>query len=204
MPLDTSLTQEMAPIDVGDPNKTAQDVPNGKWAGVIEIKNRISNNSAPQLVIQASCDEALSPENEGNVGFRVTTYVTFKPATDPWAHLPKLEIKQMCDAFDVPMPDYAPLADDSLTSGERFAGFAEFIEQIEATQREFWTVQDKRDGSPRLRWSEPGKKLERAAEEEEAPPPAKAKANGHAANGKAAAGKGKAAAKPAARAQARR
>jgi hypothetical protein len=204
MPLDISLTQEMAPIDVGDPNKTAQDVPNGKWAGVIEIKNRISNNGAPQLVIQASCDEALSPENEGNVGFRVTTYVTFKPATDPWAHLPKLEIKQMCDAYEAPMPDYAPLADENLPSGERFAGFAEFVETVESTQRVFWTVQDKRDGSPRLRWSEPGKKLDRV-EEEEAPPPAKAagKTNGAAAHGKAPIGK-KPVAKPAAGKAARR
>jgi hypothetical protein len=203
MPIDTSLTQEMAPLDVGDPNKVSQDVPPGKWAGVIEIKNRISNNGAPQLVIQASCDEALSPENEGNVGFRVTTYITFKPATDPWAHLPKLEVKQISDAYEVELPDYTPLADESLTSGERFAGFAAWVETIEATQREFWTVTDKRDGSPRLRWSEPGKKLDRAPEEDEtpAPPPAKAKTNGAAAHAKpkAAPPKGKATAKAQAR-----
>ena len=187
MPVDTSLTDEMAPIDVGDPNKVAQDVPPGKWAGTIEIKNRISNKGAPQLVVKATCEEALSPENEGNVGFVVTNYITFKPATDPWAHLPKLEIKQMADAYEVELPDYTPLADDSLTSGERFAGFTAFVESIEATQREFWTFQDKRDGSPKIAWQEKGKRLERATEEEEAPPPppAKAKTNGAAAHGKA-------------------
>lgn len=204
MPLDTSLTQEMAPVDVGDPNKTTQDVPNGKWAGTITVTNRISNAGAPQLVINAVCEEALSEENQGNVGFRVTKYVTFKPASDTWAHLPKLEIKQMCDAFEIELPDYAPLADENLPSGERFAGFGPFIEAVEGTQREFWTTTDKRDGSPVLRWSEPGKKLERAEEEEETPAKpaassARAKTNGAAAHGKTAPAKKPAAKAPASR-----
>ena len=181
MPLDTSLTQEMAPLDVGDPNKVSQDVPPGKWAGTIIIKNRISNKGAPQLVVEATCEECLTEGNEDKVGSRVTSYITFKPATDTWAHLPKLEIKQMCDAFDAPMPDYTPLADENLPSGERFAGFGEFIETIESTQREFWTSLDKKDGSPKLAWLEKGKALERVVEdEEEAPAPARAagKTNG--------------------------
>ena len=204
MPIDTSLTQEMAPIDVGDPNKVAQEVPAGKWAGTLTINNRISNNGAPQLVIDAVCEEALSPENEGNVGFRVRTYITFKPSTDQYAHMPKLEVKQMSDAFDVEMPDYTPLADENLTTGERFAGFTAWVDAIESTQREFWTFSDKKDGSPKLAWFEKGQKLGRVTDEEEAPPPpaAKAKTNG-AAHKTAKPGGGKAS-KPAARAQARR
>jgi hypothetical protein len=173
MPLDTSLTAEMAPIDVGDPNKVTQEVPNGKWRGSVTVENRISNNGAPQLRITAVCEEALTDENDGNVGFRVTTYITFKPKDDPWAHIPKNDVKMMADAFEIDVPDYAPLSDESLTSGERFAGFGDFIESVESTQREFWTVTDKRDGSPRLRWTEPGKRLERVVEEDEPAPAAK-------------------------------
>jgi hypothetical protein len=205
MPLDTSLTQEMAPLDVGDPNKVTQEVPPGKWAGTITCSNRVSSKGAPQLMVTAMCEECLTEGNEDYVGARVTSYITFKPATDMYAHLPKLEVKRICDAYELELPDYAPLADENLPTGERFQGFSDFIEALEGTQREFWTSTDKRDGSPRLNWSEPGKRLERVIEEEETPAPtaaAKGKTNGHA-NGKAAAGKGKAA-KPAARAQARR
>jgi hypothetical protein len=196
MPYDPNAVIEMTQVDSGDMTDIPPDLPEGEWMGVITIKPTATKKAKmPMLIIEAEAQEALTAGNEDFTGAKTAMFIVIRPSTDANAKYGKMDLKKICEAYDLPVIETIPsLSDDP----PNFSSLAEWIEQVESESRKFWTTiaVDRLSGEKKtvLHFTQPGKPLPRATDdEEETPakkPAAKAaaatakKTNGHAAKGK--------------------
>jgi hypothetical protein len=178
MPLDLDTVIEMVPVDTGDMTDIPPDMPAGAWIGTITVKNTSTKEKKqPMLILNFTAEEALSDGNEDFTGSKAAVFLVFKPEHDPASKFGKIEIKKLCDAYDIDPPDTSSLPDGNFTS------LQPFVEALEDTKRPFWTTieTDKSTGEKRtkIHYTEPGKKLkavkrdddEEEEEEDAAPVP---------------------------------
>jgi hypothetical protein len=174
MPYDPNLVIEMTQVDPGDLSDIPPDLPAGAWMGPLTIKcTKTGENSKspnmPMLIVEATAEECETPGNEDFAGGKTADFFTILPANHPNSKFGKIRFKQLCEAYELPMPDASSLAEDP----PNFSSMADWIEQVESEARRFYTTvdTDKRSGEKRTRlhFSEPGQKLARTTEEDDVP-----------------------------------
>ena len=166
MPLDLNTVIEMVPVDTGDMTDIPPDLPPGAWIGTITVKNTSTKaKKEPMLILNFTAEEALTDGNEDFAGAKAAVFLVFKSEHDPSSKFGKIEVKKLCDAYDIEPPDSSSLLDGSFTS------LQPFVEALEETKRPFWTTidTDKTTGEKRtkIHYTEPGKKLKAVKREEE-------------------------------------
>jgi hypothetical protein len=167
MPLDTSL--QASQVTVGKLDEIAPDLPVGAWTGSVVVKNRVNDAGYHQLILEWTAEESQTDSDEG-VGGATAEFITFSPGALKMA---KVRIKEMCEAYQIDVPDGTCLEEGTVE------GLESFVEALESEKRPFWTTHQKRKDTGevrvQVRCTAPGQKLERATEEEEEEHP---KANG--------------------------
>ena len=166
MPLDTSL--EASQVTVGKLDEIAPDLPVGAWVGPVVAKNRVNDANYHQLILEWTAEESQTDDDAG-VGGSVAEFITFSPNALKMA---KTRIKEICEAYQIEVPDGSSLEDGTIT------GLEPFIEALESEKHQFWTThrvrKDTGEVQVQIRCTEPKQKLDRVDEEEEP----KAKMNG--------------------------
>jgi hypothetical protein len=158
------MTVEFTPIETGDMSSIPPDAPAGEWQAVAKVKlTKTSKENLPMIVIDWKLTEALTEGNDDHVGARVSDFLVFRAATDPYVKMSRQQLKAMCDALKIDPPNVTAIrtADD----------LAEFMSQIEGLKSKIWTIlqEDKRTGEMRtsVRYTAPGGGLRAVVDDEE-------------------------------------